>query len=45
MPEGKIDVAVIKALDRNLASKKDCRRGNSGNYKELQVLTRIHHVP
>ncbi|XP_057660762.1 uncharacterized protein LOC130896589 [Diorhabda carinulata] len=33
------------SLDRNLASKKDCRRGNSGNYKELQVLTRIHHVP
>nr|CAH7742521.1 unnamed protein product [Callosobruchus chinensis] len=32
-------------LDKHLRTKKGSRRGNSGNYKELQVLTRIHHVP
>ncbi|XP_023015793.1 uncharacterized protein isoform X2 [Leptinotarsa decemlineata] len=35
----------ILGLEKNLRTKKGSRTGNSGNYKELQVLTRIHHVP
>ncbi|XP_066259172.1 uncharacterized protein [Euwallacea similis] len=33
------------SLEKNLRTKKGSRRGNSGNRKELQVLTQIHHVP
>ncbi|XP_060523885.1 uncharacterized protein LOC132700526 [Cylas formicarius] len=35
----------VVSLEKNLCTKKGSRRGNSGNRKELQVLTQIHHVP
>ncbi|CAG9864022.1 unnamed protein product, partial [Phyllotreta striolata] len=36
---------VISLVEKNLGTRKGSRIGNSGNHKELQVLSRLHHVP